>query len=125
MPRPRKRRRVHQMHHSMVFKPDTESDQNKEPIIICLDELESLRLMDLESKDQAECAEMMGLGRTTFQRVLHSARGKVARALVEGRPIKIEGFECSQEDIVYRCPECQKEYEIDSLKKGDCPNCSE
>jgi predicted DNA-binding protein (UPF0251 family) len=109
----------------MVFTPDAECEQNKKPVIICLDELESLRLMDIESKDQAECAEMMGLGRTTFQRVLHSGRKKVARALVDGIPIKIEGVDCSQKDIIYRCPECQKEYEIDSLKKDNCPNCSE
>jgi len=56
-----------------------------------MEELEALRLKDMEGKDQFECAASMGLSRPTFQRILYSARAKIAQALVEGREICISG----------------------------------
>lgn len=54
-----------------------------------MEELEAVRLKDLEGKEQAECAAAMELSRPTFQRVLYSAREKIAMALVDGREICI------------------------------------
>ena len=63
----------------------------EQQILVGMDELEALRLKDVEGINQAECATRMGLTRTTFQRVLYSARAKVAQALVEGSEICIKG----------------------------------
>jgi len=50
-----------------------------------LDELEALRLADLEGLYQEVAAERMGISRPTFARILARARSAVARALVEER----------------------------------------
>jgi predicted DNA-binding protein (UPF0251 family) len=56
-----------------------------------LDELEALRLADLETLYQEDAAARMKVSRSTFARVLESARRKVADSLVNGRAIVIEG----------------------------------
>lgn len=48
------------------------------------DELEALRLCDMAGLFQEEAGIRMGVSRGTVQRLLASARQKVARALVEG-----------------------------------------
>ncbi len=53
-------------------------------ISLAQDELEVLRLCDLLNKTQEEAGAMMGISRGTVQRLVTSARSKVARALVEG-----------------------------------------
>jgi predicted DNA-binding protein (UPF0251 family) len=55
------------------------------------EELEALRLADLEGLTQQEAAERMGVSRSTFQRVVARARRQVALALAEGHALQIEG----------------------------------
>ncbi|MGV8146944.1 MAG: DUF134 domain-containing protein [Alkaliphilus sp.] len=62
----------------------------KEAIYLKIDELESLRLMDLENIDQIECAEKMNIGRTTLQRIYKQARFKVADSIINGRKLIIQ-----------------------------------
>jgi predicted DNA-binding protein (UPF0251 family) len=45
----------------------------------------------LEGLEQGECAERMEVSRPTFQRILLSAREKVADSLINGKWIRIEG----------------------------------
>jgi predicted DNA-binding protein (UPF0251 family) len=54
------------------------------------DELESLHLCDGEGKTQEEAGACMGVSRGTVQRLLTSARGKVAQALVEQKALAIK-----------------------------------
>lgn len=53
------------------------------------DELEALRLCDLEGLTQEEAGERMGVSRGTIQRTVKAARAKVVDALVEGKAIFI------------------------------------
>lgn len=53
------------------------------------DELEALHLCDGEGKTQEEAGSSMGISRGTVQRLLASARQKVARALVEQKALVI------------------------------------
>jgi predicted DNA-binding protein (UPF0251 family) len=53
------------------------------------DELEALRLCDLEGMDQAAAGERMGISRGTVQRLLKSGRVVVIRALTEGGALVI------------------------------------
>ena len=53
------------------------------------DELESLRLADLDGLYRKDAAEKMGVSRQTFDRIVRSARAKVAKALVEGHALRI------------------------------------
>jgi predicted DNA-binding protein (UPF0251 family)/predicted Fe-Mo cluster-binding NifX family protein len=60
-------------------------------VCLSIEELESVRLKDLEDLDQEQCARRMNISRQTFQRVLGSARKKIAEALLKGKAIRIEG----------------------------------
>jgi predicted DNA-binding protein (UPF0251 family) len=55
------------------------------------EELEALRLADLEGLTQAQAAERMGISRSTFQRILDRAHRQVALTLVQGHALYIEG----------------------------------
>lgn len=59
--------------------------------ILTMDELEAIRLKDFENLEQEQAAKKMNISQPTFNRLLRSARGKVADALVNGKAIKIEG----------------------------------
>lgn len=51
------------------------------------DELEALRLADVEGLHHEEAGTRMGISRATFGRILETARGKAAGALLEGKAI--------------------------------------
>lgn len=88
MPRTTKCRRVCIEPISKLFKVDTKCS---EQVSLCIEELESIRLIDFESLEQQEAAQRMGVSRGTFQRILYEARRKVAIALVQGKSIVVEG----------------------------------
>jgi uncharacterized protein len=60
-------------------------------IRLALDELESLHLCDGEGMTQEEAGRCMGVSRGTVQRLLASARRKVAQALVGQKALAISG----------------------------------
>lgn len=88
MPRNAKCRKVCAEFGHKVFRPE-EGDNGY--VILSVDELETLRLSDLESLSQEDAAERMEVSRGTYQRILYSAREKSARALCEGKGVLIEG----------------------------------
>jgi uncharacterized protein len=59
-------------------------------IIISHDELETLKLCDLDDLTQEEAGDRMGVSRGTVQRILAAARKKVAMALTQGGAIVFE-----------------------------------
>lgn len=75
-------------------------------LTITVEELEAIRLKDIEGLDQEICAERMQVSRPTFQRVLNSARLLVAKALVEGKALRIEGGNYRVVERQYRCEQC-------------------
>jgi len=60
-------------------------------VTLLQEELEALRLADLEGLTQTEAAECMGVSRSSFQRIVARARRQVALALTEGHALQIEG----------------------------------
>ncbi len=58
---------------------------------MALDELEALRLADLQGLYQEQAADQMKISRPTFARVIESARKKVADALINGKALRLEG----------------------------------
>jgi len=90
MPRPTKCRKVCHYPQTTQFLPGSGSD-GKAPVILTVDEYETLRLIDREGLSQEECSRFMQVARTTVQKMYGSARKKLADALVEGRPLHIEG----------------------------------
>jgi len=89
MPRPRMKRRISFSPTVTFYKPQGVPMKNLEIIELALEEVEALRLKDMERLNQAECAEKMKISQSTFQRILYSAQEKVATALIKGMAIKI------------------------------------
>lgn len=84
MPRPKKIRHCECGMHGQAFKPAGRPMVDLVEIPLYRDELEVLRLCDLEGLVQEEAGQRMGVSRGTVQRLLASARKKTAQALVEG-----------------------------------------
>ena len=84
MPRPKKNRHCECGMHGQAFKPVGRPMVDLVEIPLYRDELEVLRLCDLEGLVQEEAGQRMGVSRGTVQRLLASARKKTAQALVEG-----------------------------------------
>ncbi len=91
MPRPPKRRRVEFMPEVTYFKPAGVPLRELEDKSLNIEELEAIRLKDVEGLDQQDGADKMNVSRATFQKVLVSARAKIAEALVYGKAIRVEG----------------------------------
>jgi uncharacterized protein len=62
-----------------------------EAISVTLEELETVRLVDLLELDQEEAAFYMGISRKALWNDLMNARKKIAAALVYGMGLRIEG----------------------------------
>jgi predicted DNA-binding protein (UPF0251 family) len=90
MPRPKTCRRICCDIDSRFFKPRGIPLRDLEITGLGIDELESLRLSDQLGLSQKEAAKKMDISQPTFNRILSSARQKVADCLVEGKAIKIE-----------------------------------
>ncbi len=78
MPRPKKFRRVF----TYIF---SSGDIMLEP-----DELEAVKLIDYEHRTQEDASKIMGISQPTFNRILKSAREKIARSLMERKEIGIK-----------------------------------
>lgn len=91
MPRPCHPRRVGFTPEVTYFKPAGVPLPLLEETTLTLDELEALRLADLEGLYQVAAAGKMGVSRTTFARIVAAARRKTAGALINGRAIRVEG----------------------------------
>lgn len=87
--RRRGKRRVGWVPDKKSFYP--EKDEGSSEIVLKVEEVEAVRLVDLENLTQEEAAREMGISRKTFWNDLKKAREKIARALTEGKIIKIEG----------------------------------
>jgi len=102
--RPRLRRTIDGMPESRCYKPCCCPDADSGGISLRPDELELLRLVDLEGLEQEEAAEKLGVSRKTAWRDLHEARRKITDALINGKGIEMAGCQKAAEG---RCPKCQ------------------
>ena len=128
MPRPPKCRRVAFLPNVTYFKPAGISLRALEEVQLSVEEAEAIRLKDLECLEQEEGAERMNISRPTFQRVLASARQKVADALINGKAIRIEGGNFELAASRFKCLNSH-EWEIPfkvmkSTPPQLCPTCN-
>ena len=128
MSRPVKCRRVNFLPDVKYFKPAGIPMHKIEEMCLSIEEVEAIRLKDLEGLEQAEGAKMMNISRPTFHRVLNSAHQKIAEALFSGKAIKIGGgnfevppchfncinghqwdvsFKAGEKELPHICPICQ------------------
>lgn len=90
MPRPSKPKRVGSMPRCSSFFGEI-SKNSEYHILLSVEEFETLRLIDYLGMNQEECAASMNVSRITVQTLYADARKKVARFLVEGSNLQIEG----------------------------------
>ncbi|MBC8389659.1 MAG: DUF134 domain-containing protein [Actinobacteria bacterium] len=121
----------------VYYKPQGVSLDKLDELILTLEEIEAFNLKDRQDLDQIDAAREMGISRSTFQRLLKSARKKVITAIIEGKAIKFEGgnyipdkniirkkclkgnyhYHIKREDL----KEEKQEYKLSKIK---CPKCS-
>jgi len=87
--RKRKNRNIDADHSGICFKPCGIEKVNLERVILNEDEMEAIRLSDFEGLYQQECADRMEISRTTFSRLIESARKKIADALINTKALRI------------------------------------
>jgi uncharacterized protein len=130
MPRPHKTRLISAMPRFTYFKPTGIPMPLLEEIVLTIDEVEALRLKDIEKLEQHDCAARMNVAQSTLQRILVSAREKVARAIIEGKALRIHGGPYALENE-YFCPRCRRRRRgAGGPAPGDsngeqCPECIE
>ena len=128
MPRPPKCRRVAFLPNVTYFKPAGIPLRALDEVRLSVEEAEAIRLKDLEGLEQEEGAERMNISRPTFQRVLASARQRMADALVNGKAIRIEGGSFEMASSRFRCRnghEWEVPFEVMvSAPPQLCPSCN-
>jgi predicted DNA-binding protein (UPF0251 family) len=91
MARPMKCRRVSCAVPARYYKPQGVPLCELEEVELALDEVEAMRLTDIEDLYQADAAQRMGVSRQTLGNIIARAHKKVAIALLEGKALRIVG----------------------------------
>jgi predicted DNA-binding protein (UPF0251 family) len=99
--RPRVRRMISGCPESRCYQPRCSLDENLAVITLNPEEIELVRLIDIEGLEQEEAAQKLAVSRKTAWRDLQEDRRKIADALVNGKGIEMAG--------------CQK------AASGECP----
>lgn len=126
MSRPFKCRRIANVPGITYFKPAGIPLGELEEVVLSLEEAEALRLKELEGLEQERGAEKMNVSRPTFQRILASARNKVADAVLNGKAIRIEGGNFELAWNRYRCRDGH-EWDAENILTDAtaCPQCND
>jgi len=90
MPRPKLKRFLTCSPSCYCFKPRGVPMRNLKEVTLETDELEALKLHEVDGLSQKKAAEKMGVSQPTFHRILASAYKKSATALVKGHLIRLK-----------------------------------
>ena len=128
MPRPVKLRCIAQMPQFSYFKPLGVPVRILDKVTLSVEEMEAIRLKDMEGLEQEASAKKMCISRPTFHRILQSARKKLADALITGKAIQIEGGNFGFPQSRFICNEDGHKWNVpfDVLASGEplsCPSC--
>jgi predicted DNA-binding protein (UPF0251 family) len=122
--RPPIERTVSAMPRITLFKPAGVLAHELEHMRLGVDELEAIRLVDLEGMSHEQAAQAMGVSRQTVGRVLEQARSRVAEALVGGKAILIDGGQYRVEPRRLRCSSCRAAWTAaGEVPSAVCPEC--
>ncbi|TWU44316.1 hypothetical protein Q31b_18520 [Novipirellula aureliae] len=126
MPRPKQCRRVGLSPDCTYFKPAGVPTRDLEEIVLEIDELEAMRLADIEELYQVQAAKQMGVSRRTFGRMIDSARKKVTQALINGMALRIEGGAIEiVPERTFVCGDCRNVWKLPfgTGSPDTCPEC--
>ena len=99
-----------------VFKPTGVRGRDLETLEMSLDEYEALRLADFEGMNQEEAAAEMDISRSTFARLIESARLKSSQFLIQGKRLVISGGSVHFKENLVQCHDC---HHIFVVKMGE------
>lgn len=88
------------------FKPVGVRIADLKEVVLGNDEIEAIRLKNLQGLSQEEAAEQMSVSQPTFHRLLTSAYSKMTDAVVNGKALRIEGGNISVPEVFL--PDCGK-----------------
>jgi predicted DNA-binding protein (UPF0251 family) len=125
MSRPQKKRNIGCNPASYYFKPRGISLSELDEIELAQDELEAIRLADLDALFQEDAAAKMLVSRATFGRIIIRAHKKIADAIINGKAIRISDSLHKSINIKSRqiCSNCGSESKV-RKHKNKCINCS-
>jgi len=89
MPRPRIPRCMRFNPNVYYFKPQGIPLRGLEEVVLLPDELEALKLYEVDGLEQTKAAKKMEISQPTFARILASANKKVSEALIKGKAIRM------------------------------------
>jgi predicted DNA-binding protein (UPF0251 family) len=124
--RPKCPRRIETEPVATYFKPRGIPLKELEVVLLTLEELEAVRLSDLEGLSQEEAARRMGISRRALWEDLQNARRRMVDALVNGKAIEIGGGNYTVEGRPgYACRGCHAEWDMlsGSEEPSECPEC--
>ena len=126
MPRPHRARRVCCRPDSSYFKPRGIPTNVLEEVNLTMDELEAIRLADLEALYQEDAAKKMNVSRQTFGNIIASAHKKIADSLVNSKALRIEGGVVKMVERYFVCYDCKNEWSLSygSGSPNECPICA-
>lgn len=119
MSRPKKWRNVCRLPFNREYGPLDKDSETEEVINMTVEEYETIRLMDLMGMIQEECADRMGIARTTVQDIYSKARKKIARSLVEGISLTIGGGSykvCEYSEDCHRRKTCKRNHGLNAIR---------
>jgi predicted DNA-binding protein (UPF0251 family) len=126
VPRPQNPRWIRGVPQQTWFKPAAVPMRVLREVVLTLDEVEALRLADLEGLYQEQAAERMRISRQTLGRILASAHKKLAEALIRGKAIRVEGgsvtIQGQREFECFACGHAWKE-PFGTGRPEACPQC--
>ena len=106
MARPKQYRKIDAPPLMMGFKPFGIKRSLLESVTLQYDEYEAIRLLDYEGLNQEQASERMNISRPTLTRIYEIARKTIAKALMEGKMILIEGGNVQFGRQWFRCKRC-------------------
>lgn len=127
MARPQKDRIVTCDPSISYFKPRGVPLRQMEEVRLTIDQMEALRLADLEGLSQQDAGLRMGVSRATFGRIIQRARKVVAEALIHGKAILLEGgnYQVKSTQRLFACDNCDHHWDeaCGAGRPAQCPVC--
>ena len=124
MPRPQNNRTVNRPPLYIEFKPIGVPGISLTKVNLTLDEYEAIRLADFKGFTHDEASDQMNISRSTFSRLIVTARRKFADFMIHGKILSIEGGNIHFSNNIIRCTDCGYMFKT---KIGDpllnCPDC--
>ena len=107
------------------FKPVGITGRDLTRTSISLDEYEAIRLADNIGLSHLDASVEMNVSRSTFSRLIESARKKISEFIIKGHMLTIDGGNIHFTKNIIKCYDCGHMFNIDiSEHLKNCPECN-